>query len=140
MSDIITVEDIRETIKDRGAADNEIDRDVTFSDPDIKMAMRLAAAHTRTIPPTEFGNYTADCLPFNMGYIDGVISFLYENEADRLERNEHTTEVTGEQDMDVITVRAKALRRLSEKRLERFERAVHHDKYIRNLRGAWGSF
>ena len=72
----ITVEDIRHIIFDRSPADNQIDMDLSWTDPEIMQAMRFCAMSYNAITPY-VDRRLATTLPNEMTFIHGTIYHLY---------------------------------------------------------------
>jgi len=76
MNHYVTIDDIRHYVLDRSAEDN-LDEDLEFSDPDVETAMKAAAREYNGIDPF------TDCvepnrLPANTNiFFDGIIAHLY---------------------------------------------------------------
>jgi hypothetical protein len=60
---MLTIEDVRLFLLDRGPDDNEISIDLTFSDAEIANAMVRAAREYNSIPPLFVESVSPDALP-----------------------------------------------------------------------------
>lgn len=59
---MLTIEDVRMFMLDRGPEDNEISIDLTFSDAEIANAMVRSAREYNSIPPLDVDYADPDCL------------------------------------------------------------------------------
>ena len=83
----ITPEDIRHFLYDRTPADNEIDMDLAWSEPEILQAMRFCAMSYNAIQPY-VERVTATTLPQEMLFIHGTIYHLYLSKWSQLTRSD----------------------------------------------------
>ncbi len=133
----MTIQDVRDWLLDRSAADNLLDCDLTFTDPEIVAAMRSAAREFNSIPPY-IQNVSADCLPMDTNlFLDAVVYFLYNSKIANWARNAVTFEAGGVKaspDED----RMKRLIPLRDMHYERFRETAGTIKHYNNLRQSWG--
>jgi len=83
----VTPEDIRHFIYDRAPADNAIDMDLAWTDPEIAQAMRFCAMSYNAIQPY-VERITATTLPNEMLFIHGTIYHLYLSRWSQLTRSD----------------------------------------------------
>ena len=76
MDEYLIPEDIRHFIWDRDLQDNPLEMDLTFSDEEIRRAMRFCAMSFNDLPPFVY-RIEPDQLPASGIFIHGVIYHLY---------------------------------------------------------------
>lgn len=137
MDTYITVDDIRAFILDRTVGDNDLHRDLAFSDEEIMLAMERAAREFRSLPPL-VGCYAADALPTDTNmFFDGTAQQLYIAEASRLMRNDIDYDAGGV-GTNLVSKEIKHLLDLSQMHAARFREAATAWKRTYNLSQAYG--
>ena len=136
-SNYITVEDVRLYILDRTLEDNDLDKDLAFSDPEIISAMERAAREYRSITPY-VGGADASCLSkeTNM-FLDAITQQLYIAEINRASRNDIDYDAGGVT-TNLEAKRIEHFRRLSSEHGERFREAAKALKIFQNWRAGFG--
>lgn len=84
---IVTHDDIRHFLMDRGAADNTLLDDVEFSDPDIMKAVEYAVDQWNVTPPHARTKYTPGSFPHKALLVMAAGAWLLRSKAINFERN-----------------------------------------------------
>jgi hypothetical protein len=133
----ITVEDIRLYILDRTIEDNDMDKDLSFSDEEIIAAMERAAREYNSIPPY-VGCVEADALPKNTNmFFDATVQQLYIAELNRMSRNDIDYDAGGVS-TNLEAKRIEHLKQLSRDHGERFREAATNLKIHTNWMDGFG--
>lgn len=86
---MITTEDVRMYIMDRGSADNPYLVDLAFTDEEITAAMKACAREYNSIPPLGVDYAHGHCLPDDTNlFLDGIAAVLLRMERLRRGRND----------------------------------------------------
>jgi hypothetical protein len=86
---MLTIEDVRLFLLDRGPEDNEISIDLTFSDAEIVNAMVRAARDYNSIPPLDVDVVNPNQLPTNTNlFLYGTAAQLLLSRKAKLMRND----------------------------------------------------
>ena len=133
----LTVDDIRLYILDRSVADNDLDRDLSFSNDEIFAAMERAAREYNSLPPF-VNSARAACLPKDTNmFLDGVVQQLYIAWLNRAMRNDIDYDAGG-----VVTSleakRIKHMQQLAQDHGERFREAARNRKVFLNMSEGYG--
>jgi len=132
----ITVDDIRHFIYDRSAKDNEIDMDLSWSDPEIAVAMRYCAMSYNSIQPY-VERVDATTLPNEMIFIHGTIYHLYLSKWAQLTRSD-LDYTAGNMTVDRVKRWIGHLENGMKLHQTEFETKAKERKISINLEGAYG--
>ena len=138
MSTFIKPEDIRWHLSDDDALKN-LEQDLFFSEKEILMAMRMACAEVRDIPPIQVGNVNPDAMPLTRAFIDGVVANLYDRIVAKIDREEINLQGSGISIEHETVIRNNLDRRRKERR-DNFYNTIRTRKLTQNLNQGWASF
>lgn len=137
MSDYLTIDDVRNFIWDRSAADNQLEIDLAFSDEEIRDAMKRAAREYNSVPPFVSGADPA-ALPSDTNlFLDATVFQLYISRISRMQRNDIDYSAGGV----TVELEKKQIAYMKEMipfHRDRFLEATKAQKIFRNLRNAFG--
>jgi hypothetical protein len=127
----ISMEDIRQFTFDRGATDNPLDLDLSFTDKDLQFAMRFTAMRYNAISPKVI-HVHPDRLPFGETMLNGVAYYLYIGKLQQLMRND-VDYSAGNMTIDINKRRIEFLSKLAPSFKEAFEKQARDEKVTINL-------
>lgn len=137
MSSILTVEDVRQFLWDRSAADNQIENALAFTDDEIRAAMRFAAREFNSIPPIDHA-VTGDNLPGDTNmFLDGTAMGLYIGRLSQMGRNQ-VEYTAGGASVAFEKAQIDFMKQHLPLHTERFKEAARTLKLSCNLRGFFG--
>lgn len=137
-SNHITVEDIRLFILDRSIEDNDLDKDLSFTEDEIIAAMERAAREYNSVPPYVNG-MRADCMPKDTNMMfNATVQQLYIAEVNRLCRNDLDYDAGGVT-TNLEAKRIEHLRRLAKEHGEMFVNEATSRKVHLNWRDGFGA-
>lgn len=85
----ITVQDIRDFIRDRSADDNDLELDIMFTDEEILQAMKSAARAYNSIPPLSVASVNWQRLPdHNNIFFHATAEYLFRAWVTQMRRND----------------------------------------------------
>ena len=133
----LTIDIVREEIKDRFPSDNEIEQDRFFSDKDILHAMQSAANMYNDLSPIGVDIVHPQHLPADSNvFIDAVVISLYKSAIYKLTRNLIDWK-TGDVTVDTETVRMKAFQAAKDALYQLWVEEAKQRKIEINRRQAW---
>ncbi len=88
MSDYIQVDDVRNSVLDRTAEDNELYMALVFTTEDIEDAMRRAAREYNSVPPLINTVYWNQLPAHTNIFLDATVLHLYLSRLAKLQRND----------------------------------------------------
>lgn len=138
MADCLTESDIRYHIAD-DLPEKNLEGDLFFSEPDITMAMKMAAAEIGDITPIQVMRVTGANLPFSKGVIDLVVANLYDRVVEKIDREEIDIQGGGISLAYLTKIRDNLDRRRKERRAAGTE-SVHRRKLSININRSWGVY
>ena len=138
MADSIIPSDIRYHVADDVPEEN-LEADFFFSEKDIEMAMRFAAAEIGDITPIGVMPVSGNNLPFSRGVIDLVVANLYDRIVEKIDREEIDVKGGAISLSYLPKIRDNLDRRRNERRAAGTE-AVHRRKLSININRSWGTY
>ena len=137
MSPFITIDDVREDIKDRTAEDHLVLPDVQFTDGDIEWAMRKACRKFNMIKPYS-ARMSPEAIPAKFQFMfDGIAWALFSRWTTNVLMNDEDYSAGGVS-ASVQGKLGKNLQILSKDYLEQFVEEATNYKLITNLENAYG--
>lgn len=135
---VVIPSDIRYHISDDLPEEN-LEGDFFFTEKDIEMAMKFAAAEINDIPPIAIMRVSGDTLPFSRGVIDLVVANLYDRVVAKIDREEVDIQGGGIS-LAYLTLIRNTLDRRRKERRESGYSAVRQRKLTININRTWGVY
>jgi hypothetical protein len=137
VSDYLTIEDVRNFIWDRSAADNQIELDLAFSDDEIRDAMKRAAREYNSVPPFVTEADPAGLPADTNLFLDATAFQLYISRISRMQRNDIDYSAGGVS-VELEKKQIAYMKEMIPFHRDRFLEATKAQKVFRNLRRAFG--
>ena len=135
---MITIEDVRDYIKDVTWEDNDLLLDLAFTDDEITRAMKAVVREWNGIPPYTLDKYQYDQLPDNTNvFFDGIVAALLRTELLNKTRNEADYRA-GNMTTTIDTTYIQRLRELIQVYEARFKEVAQGLKITKNLSDVYG--
>jgi len=133
----VTLDDARQFMFDRTAADNPLDLDLSFTEKDLQSALRFTAMRYNAIPPHVL-HVRPDHLPFGETMLNGVAYYLYLGKLQQLSRND-VDYSAGNMTIDINKRRIDFIQKMLPMFKETFERQAKEEKVTMNLEQGYAS-
>ena len=135
---MITVEDVRDYVRDVTWEDNDLLLDLAFTDEQIISAMKAVVREWNGIPPYTLDGYTYATLPDNTNvFFDGITAALLRTELINKTRNEADYRA-GNMSTTIDTTYIQRLRELIQMFQGRFKEVAQGLKLTDNLEAVYG--